>query len=98
MESGLSFMTALIPFIRNNYRMAAPALAKPVIVVATSMPAVTSAANTISSRVPAAMGILNPVVMPLEMDPMPTIPVSVGDSTTIAPGMGKNILSGAADA
>jgi hypothetical protein len=62
------------------------------------MPAVTSAANTISSRVPAATGIFRPVVMLLEMEPMPIRPVSVGERMTTAPGMGKKTLFGAEDA
>lgn len=90
-------MTTLI-FCSYDYRMATPALTKPVIVVATSMPAVTSAANTISSRVLAATGIFSPVVRPLEMEPMPTMPVRVGERVTMAPGMGKNTLSGALEA
>ena len=78
--------------------MDTPALAKPVTVVARSMPAVTSAANTRRSRVPAATGMLKPVVRPLEMVPIPTRPVSVGDRVTVAPGMGVNTLFGAVDA
>ena len=78
--------------------MATPALAKPVIAVAISTPAVTSAANTMSSRVPAAMGIFRPIVRPLEIVPMPTRPDSVGERVTIAPGTGKKTLSGVEDA
>ncbi len=90
-------MAALL-FCGCDYRIATPALAKPVTVVATSMPAVTSAANTIKSRVPAAMGIFRPVVRPLEMEPMPTMPDSKGERVTIAPGIGKKTLSGVVDA
>ncbi len=42
--------------------------------------------------------MFRPVVIPLEMEPMPTRPVNVGDRTTSAPGTGKNTLFGALDA
>jgi hypothetical protein len=77
--------------------MFSPALAKPVIVVAKSIPAVTSAANINSSRVPAATGIASPVFIPLLTVPIETGPLSGGDKLTNAPLTGVNKLFGAVD-
>jgi hypothetical protein len=56
--------------------MERPALAKPVIVAAISMPAVTAAENTNSKRVPAVTGMDKPVVNPELVWPIAIMPVS----------------------
>ena len=79
------------------YTMFKPALAKPETVVAISSPAVTSAEKTIRIRSPVATGIDRPVVTPLEVVPIATIPVRAGASVTMAPGIGVKTSSGVVD-
>lgn len=66
-------------------------------VEATSIPAVTDAEKTISSRSPAATGILSPVVNPLDIVPNAKTPVSVGAKITTAPGTAVKELLGVVD-
>ena len=81
-----------LPKRSANYRIERPALAKPVIAVAMSIPAVTDAENTSMRRVPAVTGIERPVVIPLLVVPMATNPVSAGANVTSAPATGENVL------
>ena len=88
---------ATMAALRFAYTRDSPALAKPVIVVAMSMPSVTSAENTSSRRVVAETGMFKPVIKPLLMVPMLTAPVRSGNRLTEAPTMGVKILLGAVD-
>ena len=76
------------------YTIPNPPLAKPVRIVAISIPSVTLAEKTSINLVPADTGILSPVVTPLEVVPMVTRPLSGGASVTEAPGTGANISLG----
>lgn len=77
--------------------MVRPPLAYPATVVATSIPAVTDAENTISRRSPADTGILSPVVTPLDIVPSAKMPVSGGAKVTNAPGTAVKELLGVVD-
>lgn len=90
-----SIESKFITFV--SYEMLIPALATPVMAVARSSPAVTAAENTNSNRVPAVTGIFRPVVIPLLVAPIATIPVRGGANVTLAPAIGENTLSGVVD-
>ena len=77
--------------------MVTPPLAKPVTTVARSIPPVTRAENTNINRVSAVTGMDRPVVMPLLVVPIATIPVRGGAKVTTAPATGVKILSGVVD-
>lgn len=74
--------------------MERPAPAKPLMIVAIGMPAVTSAENTMSNRVPAVTGIARPVVMPLAVVPTVITPATGGASVTVAPATGVKMSLG----
>lgn len=77
--------------------MLSPPLAYPANVVATSIPAVTDAENTISRRSLAATGMLSPVVNPLDIVPSAKTPVNEGVKVTTAPGTAVKELFGVVD-
>lgn len=79
------------------YMIDKPALAYPATVLSNASPDAL-AENTSKSLVCAVTAILNPVVIPLLRLPIAIVPVSGGDSVTIAPGIGEKILFGVADA
>ena len=82
---------------RDYHSIFIPALAYPVRVLITSMPAVTSDEKTNNKRVSAVTGIVNPVVIPLLISPIPINPVKGGVSVTTAPGTAVKLLSGVVD-
>lgn len=73
-----------------------PALAYPVIVLISERP-LAVAEKTSRILVSVDIGILSPVVNPLDIVPKPIGPVNEGVNVTIAPGIGVKILFGVVD-
>lgn len=79
-----------------NYSIASPALAYPTTVLIRDVPAAVIE-NTMSSLVPAVMGIDRPVIWPLLTVPALTVPVRDGVNVTLASSTGVNtVVAGAA--
>lgn len=75
----------------SNYTILIPALALPVTAIIIPVLVIENTNNNLVCEV---TGILNPVIIPLEILPIATIPVNAGANVTAVPAIGENILSG----